>query len=674
LAIALVRKEILARLSTTKESCTATNSLAPHHRAMLEQGAGISPEKIRDRGYFTVPDTDDLRELGFADYQLRVPAMVIPVYGVDGKFRFYRVHPDDPRDDPERPGKVVQYEQPQGTGVTIDVPRSAQPFLSDAGTRLWIVEGEKEADALASHGECAVALLGAWSWKRDGQPLPEWDSIRLVGREVYVAFDAAHKVEVQRALRALAEYLQARGAVVRVVRLPEKADGSKQSVDDILAAGKTMEGLLELSEEHAQLGVFQPDWPVMPEEAFHGLAGSIVRTIEPNTESDSAGLLLLVLSGLGNAFGRGAHFEVENDVHYCKINVVLVGESSKARKGTAQGRVNRLISGVDTIWATTCCVTGLSTGEGLIHSVRDPVVKENKDGKIEVVDEGVSDKRLLVEEPEFASPLTVMQRDGNTLSMVLRSAWDDRTLQTLTKTSGEKSTGSHITVVAHVTKKELLKHLTEQKLGSGIANRFVFALVRRSKKLPHGGAEDAFDPKQIQSLERALEFGKTPRRIDFSNEIEESYGYSTKELWEEIYAELSEGKPGLFGAVVSRAEAQVRRIATIYAALDLSAVVRVDHLLAALAVWQYAEQSAYLIFGDRTGDMVADEILEALRGAAEEGMPRTEIHDLFGRHLKGRVLGTILRDLEAQGRISRKKVPKGEGPGRPPEVWCIRHE
>src|SRR3712207_6527602 len=88
--------------------------------------------------------------------------------------------------------------------------------------------------------------------------------------------------------------------VVRVVRLPDKADGSKQGVDDFLAAGGTIEALLELSEEHSQLGAFHPDWPVMPEEAYHGLAGFIVRTIEPNTESDSAGLLLLVLSALGD--------------------------------------------------------------------------------------------------------------------------------------------------------------------------------------------------------------------------------------------------------------------------------------------------------------------------------------------------------------------------------------
>ena len=188
--------------------------LASHHREMLEVESGISPEVIAERGYFTVSDVDDLQDTGFAEYQLRVPALAIPVFGVGGEFRFYRIRPDDPRPDPEKLGKVVKYEQPVGTGVTIDVPRSVQPFLSDAGTRLWIVEGEKKADALVSRGERAVALLGVWSWKRDRLPLPEWDSIRLVGREVRIAFDsdAAHKVEVQRALSALAEYLQTRGA------------------------------------------------------------------------------------------------------------------------------------------------------------------------------------------------------------------------------------------------------------------------------------------------------------------------------------------------------------------------------------------------------------------------------------------------------------------------------
>jgi hypothetical protein len=193
---------------------TLQQTLADHHRRMLEIDSAISREVIAERGYFTVADPDQLREMGFAHYQLRVPALAIPVFGVEDELRFYRTRPDHPRHDPKKPGKVMKYEQPAESGITIDVPRGAHPWLSDSGTRLWIVEGEKKADALVSRGECAVALLGVWSWKRDGLPLPEWDAIRLVGREVCIAFDsdAAHKVEVQRALSALADYLQARGA------------------------------------------------------------------------------------------------------------------------------------------------------------------------------------------------------------------------------------------------------------------------------------------------------------------------------------------------------------------------------------------------------------------------------------------------------------------------------
>lgn len=188
--------------------------LAPHHREMLGVESGISREVISARGYFTATDAGALREMGLAKHQLNAPALVIPVCGVDGKVRFHRIRPDNPRRDPEKPGKIVKYEQPLGTGVTLDVPRSAWPWLSDTAKRLWIVEGERKADALASRGECAVALLGVWSWKRDGLPLPEWDFIPLVGREVYIAFDSdvVRKIEVQRALYALAEYLEARGA------------------------------------------------------------------------------------------------------------------------------------------------------------------------------------------------------------------------------------------------------------------------------------------------------------------------------------------------------------------------------------------------------------------------------------------------------------------------------
>ena len=198
--------------------------------------------------------------------------------------------------------------------------------------------------------------------------------------------------------------------------------------------------------------VGDPEWPVLDEEAFHGPAGEVVRAIEPNTESDPAGLLATFIAAVGNVIGRGAHFQVEEDLHYCKIWPVLVGETAKGRKGTAHNRIKRLMNRVDQDWYEGCIVTGLSSGEGVIERLRDSVVGDDGDGQLEVTDPGAADKRLLVEEPEFGSPLTVMQREGNTLSMVVRNLWDDRPLQTMTRNSPLRATDTHGTIIGHVTR------------------------------------------------------------------------------------------------------------------------------------------------------------------------------------------------------------------------------
>ncbi len=76
---------------------------------------------------------------------------------------------------------------------------------------------------------------------------------------------------------------------------------------------------------------------------------------------------------------------------------------------------------------------GLSTGEGLIYAVRDAMVSEDDDGNPMVLDAGAEDKRLMVVEGEFAGPLRAMTREGNTLSVLIRQAWDGGKLSTLTR-------------------------------------------------------------------------------------------------------------------------------------------------------------------------------------------------------------------------------------------------
>jgi len=137
-------------------------------------------------------------------------------------------------------------------------------------------------------------------------------------------------------------------------------------------------------------------------------------------------------------------------------------------------------------------------------------------------------------------------------------------------------------------------------------------------------------------------------------------------LWLEIYPELSEGRPGLLGAVTSRAEAQVMRLACIYALMDRSKIVRVQNLRAALALWKYCESSARYIFGDSLGDPVADTLLKALRNSAN-GLTRTDIRDLFGRNRGAHEIDRALRVLLEYGHVRKGREEAEQG--RPTERW-----
>lgn len=397
-------------------------------------------------------------------------------------------------------------------------------------------------------------------------------------------------------------------------------------------------------------------WPEpLAEEALHGLAGDVVRAIEPHTETDPAAIIINFLTFFGNAVGPNPHAIAEADRHKCNLGVVLVGETSKSRKGSSHGHIRELFSRVDPLWIEQRTASGLSSGEGLIWEVRNPIEKMVK-GEVVVVDEGMTDKRLLVVEAEFSAPLKVMARAGNTLSATIRQAWDSGMLRILTKNSPVKATGAHISLLGHITKGELLRYLNDTELGNGFANRFLWVCVKRSKVLPEGGGSPDYReivPRLKSALDRARMIGELKRETE------------ARRIWAGIYPELSEGKTGLFGAVTARAEAQVLRLSVLYAALDGDTEIHPAHLMAALAVWGYCEASARYIFGDALGDPVADRILQMLR-QSPEGLSRTNIYQLFSKHTPAARIEQALGLLQTSGRARCEIKETG---GRPLEVW-----
>jgi hypothetical protein len=272
-------------------------------------------------------------------------------------------------------------------------------------------------------------------------------------------------------------------------------------------------------------------------------------------------------------------------------------------------------------------------------------------------DPGVADKRLLVVEAEFGGTLKVAARKENILSAVVRQAWDVGDLRTLTKGSPTRATGAHVGILGHITIDELTRLMAQGDLYNGLANRFLWVAARRSKILPFGGSVDEKALVELgHRLCAAAHFGRAqsaPLRRDAEAD----------RLWEAVYPALSAGRPGVLGAVTSRAEAHVMRIALIYAVLDQSTTIKADHLKAGLALWDYCARSAAYIFGDGTGDRDVDAVLAALR-AAPEGLTKNEVREKVFRGNKSP--GLALEKL-AGWRLAY--YHKEETPGRHAERW-----
>jgi len=238
---------------STANGTQPPNTILPDHQAFID-GSAISPEVAAARGYRSITKKMELRGLGFGDKQCRVPALLVPVWGVTGEIVTYQVRPDQPRINSG--GKVVKYETPGGSRMALDVPPLARAWLGDPARPLFITEGVRKADSAVSRALCCIALLGVWNWRGTNEHggktvLPDWEHIALNDRDVFICFDSdvMLKPQVHSALGRLARFLEQRRAKVRVIYLPPGEAGAKQGLDDYLAAGHTVADLLALASD-----------------------------------------------------------------------------------------------------------------------------------------------------------------------------------------------------------------------------------------------------------------------------------------------------------------------------------------------------------------------------------------------------------------------------------------
>jgi hypothetical protein len=405
--------------------------------------------------------------------------------------------------------------------------------------------------------------------------------------------------------------------------------------------------------------------PTLHADAYHGLAGEIISAIAPETEADPAGILLSLLTAFGNAVGNGPHFAMNAGIHHTNLFNALVGDSASS-KGQTWNVIHHLMRAADPGWADGAIAYGLSSGEGLVDRVKDDEPDDQDEGLPQFTMQAA--KRLLCVETEFAKPITAMRREGNTLSPLLRSAWDAQPLEVLTRGKSKlRASNALVSVIAHITPEELKKLLgISVEVANGFVNRFLWVCVRRSKFLPEGGDPSVLDAF-VDPLREALSKAKTIGRVERDAEA--------KSLWAGVYESLSSARPGASGMATSRAHAQTLRLSLLYALLDGSEVVRVEHLRAALAVWWYCEASARRIFGGGSGvdsggggesEPLHLRLLNAI--VRQPGINRRGLHEATGNRVKASDMDQSLAYLATQG-LAHFRMHQTEGGGRPGECW-----
>jgi hypothetical protein len=232
--------------------------LNPSHEQQLASSA-IDASIIAERGYRSIApgaaaDVKALAPGAFSDTVLRSilhqGALAFPIYRLGQPTPYtWVLRPEQPRSN--RTGDLIKYEWPRNTANVFDLlPRYGQA-LGDPQVPIWITEGTKKADALASAYAASIVPVnenGVWGWRAKNvaggkTALADLELIAWDGRTVIIApdGDVRYNKHVLLAVQRLARLLMARYNVaeVLVLELPQTAQGPKIGIDDYLAQGHT---------------------------------------------------------------------------------------------------------------------------------------------------------------------------------------------------------------------------------------------------------------------------------------------------------------------------------------------------------------------------------------------------------------------------------------------------
>jgi len=407
--------------------------------------------------------------------------------------------------------------------------------------------------------------------------------------------------------------------------------------------------------------------PPIGSDAFSGFPARFVETLAPQCECNEDSLLAHLNVVFGILLDRYcyAYYGVNT---YLNDFLLVIGDTS-ARKGTALHKTQEFFALIDRNWTHHGITRGVSTSEGLIKAIRDPQTVLNAKGK-EIIREGVSDKRLLIVESEFARILKVAERQGNPIFNTLNEAWDSpEVLNVLRATSPDMASLPHIGLVAHITNEEL-KSFKPVLLEGGFLNRCLLCYAKKARRIPL--------PKPIAwpetLLAEAREIYRTsrlPATFDLNATqppgLYLPFSAETEEFWNPIYDAVEEDS-SLQAVISKRALTHVVKLAALYARYDLKEEIHIPHLKAGLAIVEHSKECTLALFSDYSANKNADKILTALQRHRSAGLAKSSIaQHVFNHRTSTADIEEALAYLIQNG-LAILEVVQGKT-GAPKEVW-----
>jgi Bifunctional DNA primase/polymerase, N-terminal len=383
--------------------------------------------------------------------------------------------------------------------------------------------------------------------------------------------------------------------------------------------------------------------PVLGPDAYHGPLGEYLVFLDRRTEAHPAPIGFSILAYLGAWLGRALTFSAGPAIrHHPNLWGAFVGPTSSGAKGVSWGAARLILDTLDRQIVAGHTASGLGSGEALVDMLADD------DGRT---------KAYVVHDHELAAVFRVCQREGSTLSELLRKGFDLDQLESRTRRKGDVIASAYfLAALGSITEAELGDLLDAAAVENGFGNRWLYLWSELTTLLPFGADLDL------------VRLGAIADRIaeGVAGCIEREYriadGTPAGDVWRPFYLARRSGRgAGIVRALTARHHVHAARLSILYAALDGAVELGPDHVRAAIAWCDYSYATVELVFGPGASGR-ARTLVEAIRAAGTNGLDGTAQRDVFHRNLSGEELATIRAELEEVGLVHTEHLPTG---GRP---------